>query len=106
MRLRILSAILLIGSCCLPSQAGEVLDVGSRHVRHYVRPMLPEIARKMNLRGAVKLEVEIAPDGRVTTVKALGGHPLLVDGASQAVKSWQFDITTQPTVGELTIVFE
>lgn len=38
----------------------------------------------MDLKGTVKLEVEIAPNGKVSSVKPLGGHPLLVDCAGQS----------------------
>jgi TonB family protein len=75
------------------------LAVGSRHVRRYVRPALPEVGRKMDLKGTVKLEVEIAANGKVTSVKALGGHPLAVDCAGAAVKNWQVEPPARATSG-------
>jgi len=54
-------------------------------------PHYPELARRMNIVGSVKLAVQIAPDGTVKTVKPLGGHPLLVDSAVAAVKQWKYE---------------
>jgi outer membrane biosynthesis protein TonB len=36
------------------------------------------------------LEVTITPDGHVKAVHPLGGHPILVDAATNAVKGWRF----------------
>jgi len=60
----------------------------------------------MNLRGQVKLEVTIAPTGKVTAVRALGGHPVLVESATQAVRNWEFEVSKESTTGLLTLVFE
>jgi TonB family protein len=89
----------------LIARADEI-EVGTRHVRHYIRPTLPEIAKRMNLHGSVKLEVNIAPTGKVTAVHPLGGHPLLVESATQAVRNWEFEASKEATTGTLTLVFE
>jgi TonB family protein len=44
----------------------------------------------MNVTGKVKIEVIIAPDGRVKSTRAVGGHPLLVQSCQDAVKEWKF----------------
>lgn len=75
--------MLLLGSAA-HAQAG-------RKVRSQVRPELPEMARQMKLRGAVRLEVDVAADGTVKSTKALGGHPLLLQCAEQAVRKWRFE---------------
>ena len=93
---------LLFAQCAV---GADDLTVGSRHIRRYVRPNLPEIARKMDLKGTVKLEIEIAASGKVTSVKPLGGHPVLVDCAGAAVKNWQFEPASQTTTGPVTIDF-
>ena len=40
---------------------------------------------------SVKLEVFIAANGQVKSVKPLGGHPLLIDAAESAVKQWRYE---------------
>lgn len=62
-----------------------------RKVKTRFRPELPEIARQMKLQGTVRLEVEVASDGSVKATKALGGHPLLIQSAEQAIRRWKFE---------------
>jgi TonB family protein len=97
---------LMLGVLLVTGALADDIEVGVRHVRHYVRPTLPEIAKKMNLHGSVKLEIEIAASGKVTGVRTLGGHPVLVEAATQAVRDWQFDTAKENTTGPLTVVFQ
>lgn len=55
-----------------------------------VTPEYPELARRMSLSGAVKIQVTIAPNGQVKDTKVIGGHPLLVAAATSAVQRWKF----------------
>ena len=52
--------------------------------------MYPPIARKMNLAGTVKLIAVVAPDGKVKSVEPVGGSPLLIQAAKDAVSQWRF----------------
>lgn len=79
------SALLIALLAGAPARAQE-----GRKVKSKVLPELPEIARQMNLRGTVRLEVEIAADGTVKSTRALGGHPLLIQSAERAVRNWRF----------------
>lgn len=53
-------------------------------------PTYPELARRMNLQGVVKLLVTVAPDGAVKSVEIRGGHPLLANAAEIAVHEWRW----------------
>lgn len=75
---------------------------GSRKVKTRVTPAYPELARRMNVTGKVKIEVVIAPDGRVRSTRVIGGHPLLVQSALDAVKEWKF----VPAAEETTQIVE
>ena len=66
-------------------------DANIRRLKSKVNPQYPELARKMKITGSVKLEILVASNGQVKTVKTLGGHPLLVDAAQQAVKQWKYE---------------
>jgi protein TonB len=74
-------------------------EEGKRKVKSKVNPQFSELARRMNLSGKVKIEVVIAPDGRVKSAHALGGHPVLVQACLEAVREWKYepgpDDTTQ-----------
>jgi TonB family protein len=65
-------------------------DAG-RKVKTKVAPQYPELAKKMHVSGSVRLEVLIASNGQVKSVKPLGGHPLLIDAAESAVKQWRYE---------------
>jgi len=53
-------------------------------------PQYPTAARQMNVKGQVTLEATIGPDGKVTAVKIVSGHPLLAQAARQAVAEWRY----------------
>jgi TonB family protein len=65
-------------------------DEGKRKVKSKVSPTYPDLAKRMNVTGKVKIEVIIAPDGHVKSTRAVGGHPLLVQSCQDAVKEWKF----------------
>lgn len=66
-------------------------DDTSRKVKWKTNPQYPDLAKKMNVSGAVRLEIKIAANGSVKSVRPLGGHPLLIDAAESAVKEWRFE---------------
>jgi len=66
-------------------------DTGKRKVKMKVAPIYPDLAKKMNVEGKVKVEVTITADGRVKTARVVGGSPLLTTSAVDAVKQWKFD---------------
>ena len=66
-------------------------DVAKRKVKTRVVPDFPILAKQMNVTGKVKIEVTISPDGHVTTTKVVGGSPLLVGAAQDAIKKWRFE---------------
>ena len=91
-----LPALTTLGLMLLtPAQA----SAADRAIKSKVTPVYPELARKMAVSGTVKIEVTIAPNGSVKSVKVIGGHPLLVDAAVDAVKRFKYeagpDETTQ-----------
>jgi TonB family protein len=66
-------------------------ESNSRKVRTKAAPEYPALARQLNVSGKVKLEVTISPDGRVTSARTVGGSPLLVAPATEAVKKWRYE---------------
>lgn len=62
-----------------------------RAIKSKATPAYPELAKKMNVNGAVKVELTVAPNGTVKTAKALGGHPLLIDAAVSAAKQFKYE---------------
>lgn len=72
-------------------------EEGKRKVKTRVTPQFSDLARKMNLSGKVRIEVVIAPDGRVKSSKPIGGHPVLVQSCLEAVKDWKFEAAPEET---------
>ena len=77
-------------------------DSVDRKVKSKVAPQYPEIARKLGLTGTVRLQIVVSPSGSVKETKVIGGHPILVTAAEDAVKKWKFD----PAAGDTTQVVE
>ena len=77
-----------------------------RKVKSRISPAYPEIARKMALTGVVKLEVTVAPNGSVKDTKVIGGNPILVNAAIDAVKKWRYEPGNDESVGVVEFKFE
>src|ERR1700679_1772853 len=73
-------------------------DNAKRKVKTKTVPEYPDLARQMNATGKVKIEATISADGRVTNTKVIGGSPLLVGAAQDALKKWRFEPATKETV--------
>jgi TonB family protein len=73
------------------------VEEGKRKVKTKTTPLIPELARRMNISGKVKLELVIAPDGHVKSSRAMGGHPVLVQTCQDAVKDWKFEPAAEET---------
>jgi protein TonB len=69
-------------------------------------PAYPAFARQLNLSGTVKIKVVVSPDGQVKHVEVLGGHPLLVNAAVEAVKQWKYAPAKTETPIELQFRFQ
>ena len=64
-------------------------DSGRKVVRK-VDPRYPELARRMNLSGTVKVIAVVAQDGNVKKVEPVGGSPILVEAAQSAISLWKY----------------
>ena len=87
-------ALILGGSAAVTPRVGaqeNSSDTTKRKVRTRVSPDYPALARQMNVTGKVKIEATISPDGRVTATRIVGGSPLLVNSATDALKKWRYE---------------
>jgi protein TonB len=57
-------------------------------------PVYPPLAKQARIQGVVRFTAIIGTDGTIRNLQLLGGHPLLVPSAQEAVKQWQY----QPTL--------
>jgi TonB family protein len=81
--------------------AGEL----SRKPKVTVAPVYPDMARRMSITGTVKLAVVVSPNGMVKSSKPVGGHPLLVNAAMDAMKQWKFESSPTESSGIVQFTF-
>ncbi len=62
-----------------------------RRIVTKVEPVYPEAARMARTEGLVVLDAVIAPDGSVKHLRPVSGPDLLVQSATEAVRSWKFE---------------
>ena len=55
-----------------------------------VQPVYPQQALQMHIQGAVQLQATINQEGKITSVKILGGDPMLARAAVDAVNQWRY----------------
>jgi len=70
-----------------------------------VAPKYPRELRQNEIGGIVRLSVVINPNGSVSKVTPVGGNPVLVDAATQAVKQWKYVAGDHPTTIEVQLDF-
>src|ERR1700682_5514792 len=97
--------LLLIGgwvATSAPLAWGQEID---RKAKSKVAPVYPELARRMNITGVVKVLITVAANGSIKNTKLVGGHPVLANAALDAVKKWRFEAASQESRGILEFRF-
>jgi TonB family protein len=77
-----------------------------RRAKTKVQPFYPDLARKMNITGTVKIEVVVASNGTVKDARVVGGHPVLANAALDAAKKWRFEPAGAESTGVIDFKFE
>jgi len=80
-------------------------DGGGRKRIYKVEPKYPEYLKRHDIGGSVRLSVEITPRGTVRTIEPLGGNPILVESAVEAVKQWKYEPAETSTTIEVKVDF-
>lgn len=94
MRMRyVLILIPVLFSSLGPAGTAQGQQASAENARRIVRqtaPVYPDMARKIGLGGTVKVIAVIAADGDVKSVEPVGGSPVLIKAAEDAVAKWKF----------------
>jgi TonB family protein len=77
-----------------------------RRAKVKVQPEYPDLARRMELSGVVKIEVTVAPNGSVKSARVVGGHPVLAGAALDAARKWRFEPAPTESSGIIEFKFE
>jgi len=96
-------AVSAIAFDALPAFAqGEL----TRKVKTRVAPTYPELARRMNITGTVKVVVVVSPNGSLRDTKVVGGNPILVNAAMDALRRWKFESAKDESTGTVEFKFQ
>jgi TonB family protein len=93
----VLLALATATVCCAQEERKAIL---------HPAPAYPAFARQHNLSGTVKIKAIVSPDGQVKNVEVIGGHPLLINAAVDAVKQWKYAPAKTETPIELQFHFQ
>jgi TonB family protein len=96
----------LLGGVKLTLRAQNSDNEVVRRAKSKVQPEYPELARRMNITGTVRVQVVVAPNGTVKDAKVVGGHPVLAGAALEAVRKWRFEPAPAESTGVVDFKFE
>jgi TonB family protein len=68
-------------------------------------PVYPEVAKRLNLEGTVRMEAIVAPDGQIKGTKVIGRHPVFVESALKALHDWKYEKASSETTVQLEFKF-
>jgi TonB family protein len=88
------------------AQSSSATAASDRKVTSKVAPVYPELAKRMHLHGTVRVEAVVRPNGAVKTTRVLGGNPVLVDAALDAVGKWKFEPAQAETTEVVQVTFD
>ena len=88
----------------LPQETGDPITV--REIKTRVEPKYPELARQFNIIGKVRIEATVSPDGSLKTAHEIGGSPVLVKAALDALNQWKFENGPKETTEIIEIEFK
>ena len=88
------------------TQSGQAHEELTRKTKTKVAPVYPDVARRISITGTVKVLVVVAPNGNLKSTKVVGGHPLLVNAAMDAIKRWKFEPAPEESTGIVEFKFQ
>lgn len=83
----------------------QAQEQSGRKLITQVQPKYPEYLRDHEIGGAVRLSVVVTPNGNVKKVTPIGGNPILIDAAIDAVKQWKYAPSENTDTFEVKLEF-
>lgn len=102
----ILAFIVALSSSLAHGQSPTIPSGSDRKVASRVAPVYPDLARKMHIHGVVRVEAIVRPNGSVKSTRVLGGNPVLIEAAQDAVGKWKFEPGQSETTEVVQLAFE
>ena len=101
--------LLLILGCAAgsgPVAWGQEPQEITRKLKSKIAPLYPELARRMNITGVVKVQITVDKTGAIKNTKLVGGHPILANAALDAVRKWRYESAAEETTGVVEFHFD
>lgn len=104
--------VVVIGLCLCFSigfkssaQQSDATD-STRKVVSRPAPVYPALARTMSLKGNVRMDAMVSPNGTVRSVVLRGGHPVLAQAAQNAILKWRWEPAAHETREPIEVKFD
>lgn len=91
--------LLLVSGCVAITSNAWGQEEIKRKLKNKVTPNYPELARRMNISGVVRVQVTVDKNGTVKSTKLVGGHPVLASASLDAVQKWKYEPAPEETTG-------
>jgi TonB family protein len=90
--LKRLIVLLLMASIALAADSPKRIEqkTADQNLINKVEPTVPPLAKTLEIGGTVALDIIISPEGKVSSVTVLSGHPMLTPAFVDAVKKWEY----------------
>src|SRR3979411_2161048 len=86
----------VIAFSALPSR-GQDQPEAKRAIVDRVVPVYPDLARRAQIHGTVRVGVVVTPSGKAKFTQVIGGNPLLAKAAVDAIEKWKWAPAAQET---------
>jgi TonB family protein len=90
-----------------PQKVRVSSEVMEGNLLTHVDPVYPSLARKAQIQGEVRLQATISKTGAIENLRAVSGHPILIQAAMDAVRQWKYKpflLNGEPTEVEGTVI--
>ncbi|MGO9087554.1 MAG: energy transducer TonB [Candidatus Sulfotelmatobacter sp.] len=101
----ILPLALCLTAAFVPSSLAQKAEKVERKLIVTSKPEYPELLRRAQVGGLVRLKATVLPNGAVTNIELLGGNPILAERAVTAVKKWKYAPGPAQTIEDVTVSF-
>jgi len=105
-RVALLALAFIPLSSFMAAQNTSATARAGRRVMIRTAPTYPELAKRMHVQGTVKIEATVRPNGTVKSTRVIGGSPVLVGAAIDAVSRWKFEAAQTESLEIVQVNFD
>jgi len=101
----ILPLALCLTAAFVPSSLAQKAEKPERKIIVSVKPVYPDLLRRAQVGGLVRLKATVLPNGTVSDIEIVGGNPILAERAVDAVKKWKYAPGPSQTIEDVSLSF-